>query len=999
MKRFSLVLFITLLPARSTLAGPVKDAELTSLAVFVTHEPDAADFAGKLRPLLEAEASMQWPGQLVERMRLERLLDELKISVSGLAEPDESNLAGRLRSGKLVPVDCLLSARVESNAVRVTVTLFPSTAVICERTYDRRIHPHSLAVNTVTDALRVFRQHNCDPNVPQISVGSFYCADPHRRFFEFSRDIDSRLRQRLVETRDIIVTERLLPSRLLSEFELSRAGFTEQVARCLSAPPSDILLFGEFQPKSEQELQSKAAVLDHTLFVLSPTGLCKNRQVEFSCLSNDPETVTRRAVKLIEQATDEVRNRLAAGEKRSFSQQEFEAFKKQAFRLMPSRPDEDGDFYKRGHYRGPTQFAPSSELTRVLHMLECAILFRSDDTQTLVCTGAILEGLARCKNDYPGSARDGLRHAGLDLIERAYFLDSNWNTRGMYWRFCLHGGLVPAERRPARCLDAARQIWDTRHTEPWHPHETRSAFSILFESQSELRHQYGMFLEAAGEYESEKDGLRDLFNLFSHLRRRILSSNGDPAIIEQGRDVADGLLAEQSIFLRALGRLLHLTICFEIGETRRNAVIPAECIEHFHDALNMLPGLYEHYGREFANCSYSYRLREFLSIYEKTLREHNLPDDTAWWREQYITVQMKAGNHNGSSIIQVFRNLLDVIWEQRRYERADELITEFLGHYTVGGSGDYDRMWLARQRNRFISAMLGETMPGTDRLEKVDFDDDNTGWVTKVTASGDDIFGVRSNQWFQNRNGVAFRMACQTRQANVLRQITGDVSDVACAGGFVAFATSDGLHLLNRDSGESRHLTIQNSGLPGQRASMVCDYNDGFYIGFRDKEGLYTLIYHLDPDAGRISSTDTKFSAHSYWRMKSNALGSSESVVVPQTWHHRTAIADGKSLEFLCDKYGAIKNVAVRSTEDCLLLSYRGFELSYVFDFTLWQGNLIFATGNGLYASKPGSNEIRCILCEPDLLFFSLCPVDDKMYIGTSDGLYYLRQETIDKMR
>jgi len=64
-----------------------------------------------------------------------------------------------------------------------------------------------------------------------------------------------------------------------------------------------------------------------------------------------------------------------------------------------------------------------------------------------------------------------------------------------------------------------------------------------------------------------------------------------------------------------------------------------------------------------------------------------------------------------------------------------------------------------------------------------------------------------------------------------------------------------------------------------------------------------------------------------------------------------------------------------------------------VFDFVFWKGQLIFATGNGLYISKPGSNAIRCILSEPDLLFFSLCPLNNRMYVGTSNGLYYLKTD------
>ena len=108
-----------------------------------------------------------------------------------------------------------------------------------------------------------------------------------------------------------------------------------------------------------------------------------------------------------------------------------------------------------------------------------------------------------------------------------------------------------------------------------------------------------------------------------------------------------------------------------------------------------------------------------------------------------------------------------------------------------------------------------------------------------------------------------------------------------------------------------------------------------------------------------------------------------------QTWNNRITIIDKQKLEFsyrYSDK--PIKDVSITNHENNMPLSYKGFELSYVYDFTLWQGQFIFATGNGLYISEPYSNEIHCLMSAPDLLFFSLCPLNDCLYIGTSDGLY-----------
>ena len=55
-----------------------------------------------------------------------------------------------------------------------------------------------------------------------------------------------------------------------------------------------------------------------------------------------------------------------------------------------------------------------------------------------------------------------------------------------------------------------------------------------------------------------------------------------------------------------------------------------------------------------------------------------------------------------------------------------------------------------------------------------------------------------------------------------------------------------------------------------------------------------------------------------------------------------------------------------------------------------WQDRLIFATGNGLYVARPGTDKLTCVLSELDLEFSSLCSVGDELFIGTNRGLYRL---------
>lgn len=84
----------------------------------------------------------------------------------------------------------------------------------------------------------------------------------------------------------------------------------------------------------------------------------------------------------------------------------------------------------------------------------------------------------------------------------------------------------------------------------------------------------------------------------------------------------------------------------------------------------------------------------------------------------------------------------------------------------------------------------------------------------------------------------------------------------------------------------------------------------------------------------------------------------------------------------------AVHSVSVSDQSGRKLLEYEGVDLNYVYDFTLWSQQLVFATGNGLYVGKPGSTTVWCVLSELDLAIHGLCPVGDYLFIGTNKGLY-----------
>ncbi|MBN2589280.1 MAG: hypothetical protein JXA96_05435 [Sedimentisphaerales bacterium] len=441
--------FLIVLVVCSVLSAQ-ENNEQASLAILVYCDGGNQELADKLQPLIEAEASLQWDGTLVERAEIDELLDEIKLTGSGLSDTDT-----QLQFGKMITMDCLLTVRVNKDSVKTTFSQFPSTTIIHEKEYTKRLEPQSLSVNIVTNSIKAYREHNRDPHKPQVSIGSFFNAGPFKQYFDFSKNIGIQLRQELVKDKSIVLTERLLPSDLLGEFKLARTGITESIAKNLSAPSSDILLYGEFKAKPEQDLTKPAAELDFTLFVISPTGLCESKKVEFSCYSNEPEIPVEKAKQLIEQVSKEVKTKLASGQKRIFSEKEFEEFKRQAFRLMPRPPSEE-------HYIG-YQSGMLDVLEPAFHMLECAMLFKGNDIQVLVCTGMVLYSISiESKARSSATPEPSFLKASMEMIERAYLMESNPSTRNCYCSVFVYAGNYPP---PPGCLKAAQHILDTRKIE------------------------------------------------------------------------------------------------------------------------------------------------------------------------------------------------------------------------------------------------------------------------------------------------------------------------------------------------------------------------------------------------------------------------------------------------------------------------------------------------------------------------------------------------------
>lgn len=612
-------------------------------------------------------------------------------------------------------------------------------------------------------------------------------------------------------------------------------------------------------------------------------------------------------------------------------------------------------------------------------MLESAQLFTATDTTVLTATAAVLHRLAGTDAKLP-PAREALSIAAMDLVERAYHLESNWNTRGFY------SGIGLDDRRPEVASAVANHIWSTRDSEPWWPSVVDAAFVKFIELENDWVKREKILVDSAPMYEKRKDGLRTLMwavkPFFAYS-----DAAGNKKNAAARAAFAASLIAKDDLYLKSIGHLAAIDLASREYSVRPEASLAKDFLQHYRAALELTPQLEALYPNEFAQSTFTMWLNEFLLNQTKMLHEAGLQDEVLDLKVQYVLAQLQKPKADLSNIPNALRQLLPALRERQQNESALTILTVFLDRYNYGGSGNYDRMEFIRAINEFSFANAKHRPLQLDQLTAVPFDDNNSGSIPRMVAGKNGVFGVRQAGEYYS-GGKAFRIAPQSNRAEIIAGPTA-VHDIAYTDKTVGVGTwKNGLFLIDALTLEARQLTPANSALPGATVSLLTNDGADFLIGVPDKENLWTLFYRLEPDAGRLTATESKYVTHLEWKVKATA---GAEPIVAENWNSRSTIMNGKQLNLKTDAtQNSSKEVTVTSEGGENLLRYRGFELTYVNEFLTWQNYLVFATGNGLYISKPGSNKLHCILSEPDLRFESAVVIGQQMVLGTSKGIYIL---------
>jgi hypothetical protein len=404
--------------------------------------------------------------------------------------------------------------------------------------------------------------------------------------------------------------------------------------------------------------------------------------------------------------------------------------------------------------------------------------------------------------------------------------------------------------------------------------------------------------------------------------------------------------------------------------------------------------MYAEHGQAFIECNLSYRLYDMLSALPGLLGRDELTGETIGLFESYAAKQTEIGNYRSSSLAQAMLRLLPAMSKQGRHEAALRLLSPLLERYTAGGSADFERMRLARWQDHLRQTIAPEPRLSRDQVTGITLPaSDHDTRIKKLIHAAGRVWILRCDYSLQDGIGELYFLPDDGTQATRETGVEGVVTDIAASSDLVAVATIDrGLFLLNGVSDNARHLDPNNSPLPSERIRTLATDGRYFYIGLFGKQFYH--IYQLDPQENTLRDRESKIGYHAYYQTR---YSQTEKRLVVQTWDERSFDDDGQTRWLRRRPHQDAVHVSTVSDDTGQkLFEYTGIELNYVYDFIRWHDRLIFATGNGLYVVSPTDRKLRCVMNDLDLEFFSLCGVDDILYVGTNQGLFGVSSRLLD---
>lgn len=973
-------LFVVMVLLRPCVSADSSDPARERLAIIVQCREVGKLDSDKLQSLVELEFLNNWKGELLERKDLDVLLKEMKLSVT----LSESSVDVKL--GEMLHVDYFVLVTIQNDMAVSVVNKFPEATVISEAVYRNQLNEESLARRIAVHSLKAMNEYELDKTKVHVSIGSFTYEDPFRQYSSVSDTIHNFLRERLAQHPKVTLTERYFPSHLLKEYDLTRSGFTKTVNANICAPPADIVIVGQFAPRDIQQLKSDDRMLDFTVTFLSPTDLFTKTVVSFSISSNNIQSAGMQIENALLRIVQKVEETLSHRTERRYNDAEFKTFKEQALKLIPS----DRSTVQDSTPESPSPDDIRHEYERALRAIENSLLFKSDDTELMVQAGRLLGRMidrkARVlyyKKDDPAYRDEyqrvkAISAASLDYIENAYLLNADKKTRNAY-AFCGNTGY--RKILSVRISRMLRHVVDSGAEGGWSDYNIRLAISSLIFGSDNIDEQTQTFLAfACNNQRGYKPLLSQIVKALSYIKQFIIKHRDAPEVTKKGIEFANRLVENESAAIKALGHYLQATIHCEINKDSEAS------LAEFSIVVDLIPDIYEAYGRDFYTSTFSLYVYEILGRYQ-FIEKENLTNNTYSVSLKYVTTQMQIKHYWDPGIKGCLKAILPELYKRGEYQKGYALVSEVLTH--LKNDNDYVYGHIVRWKNEFQFKLSQKPRLRLWDLVNIDMSEARGQTrVGKLVYAFNKIWGVNCNIHIQAKFGQLFNLSADSTKAKFFSQIDGVISDIDYSSGYIGVATINcGVFFLDRDGRTAKNYTRQNSMLPTNNVRAICSDGETFYLGLRGKErGLFLDVHELNPEKDTINNSRQRISCHpARWF---------RGMIIKQDFRHRTRSDGDIGLEYT--RRGSSSTVT--DHQNNVLLRHEGSDLCCVYDLVLWHGILVFATENGLLVSEPESNIIRCVLNEVDLALYSLCAVDQHLFVGTNRGLFRIDYDTFNKL-
>ena len=399
--------------------------------------------ADLLLPLL----NRHWPGRLLERTELDKLLAEQSLS-SGLANGDGP------RPGRIAAAYYLLQLSRDQGRSSYTLTRCPDGTALSEGDLPEEASDLGAAFHVMAAVIPRLAAPGAEPDPRRIrvSVGAFVDRTPLGRLLAVNPELHRELRSRLLQSETFAVTERGRVSALLDEVRLASEGFAGPLVFRPAALAADLLLTGEYGLPEALSLERGDTPLVFTCRLLSLTGRREARVFRLDGLSSALAPVAERILAELKAYSEAAPAEGPGGSRASDPvRAEAAALRDLALASLPAKPLENGDYYTTGGWCAIPDLALAPEpYIQALRALENAMLLAPEDRQLREWTGVTLAAISgarlfelstevACGRADPQAVdlqaeRCRYLHAlnhGIDYLLLAHLQNPGLNTRGL----------------------------------------------------------------------------------------------------------------------------------------------------------------------------------------------------------------------------------------------------------------------------------------------------------------------------------------------------------------------------------------------------------------------------------------------------------------------------------------------------------------------------------------------------------------------------------------